>query len=50
MLKKGGFYFPSLVVETKINFEKQFLEFKPEAIIYDHSLPQFNFYGGPENF
>lgn len=42
MLKKEGFSFSSLAVETKKDFEKQLLEFKPDVVISDHSLPQFN--------
>lgn len=41
-LKKGGIDFISMVVDTKPEFENALNEFKPEVIICDHSLPQFN--------
>jgi PAS domain S-box-containing protein len=41
-LSKGGLDFVSLVVDKKNEFENALTEFKPEVIICDHSLPQFN--------
>jgi PAS domain S-box-containing protein len=41
-LSKGGIDFISHIVDKKTEFEHALLEFKPEVIICDHSLPQFN--------
>lgn len=41
-LKKGGINFTSLVVKKKDDFENALNEFKPDVILSDHSLPQFN--------
>src|SRR6185436_596398 len=41
-LRKGGFTFESFRVDDKEGFEKAFDEFKPDAVLSDHSLPQFN--------
>lgn len=41
-LEKGGIDFVSLAVDKKTEFENALLEFQPEVIICDHSLPQFN--------
>jgi PAS domain S-box-containing protein len=41
-LRKGGIDFVSLIVDKETEFQNALLEFKPEVIICDHSLPQFN--------
>lgn len=42
LLKKEGISFVWKIVETKEDYERQLLEFRPELVISDHSLPQFN--------
>jgi signal transduction histidine kinase len=41
-LRKGGIVFDSKRVDDRPNFEKALKDFKPDAILSDHSLPQFN--------
>ncbi len=41
-LEKGGINFVSERVETKEQFKKALSEFKPDLVISDYSLPQFN--------
>jgi signal transduction histidine kinase len=41
-LRKAGIAFESLRVDDKESFEKALMEFKPDAILSDHALPQFN--------
>jgi signal transduction histidine kinase len=41
-LRKGGITFECIRVDDKASFEKALIEFKPDAILSDHSLPQFN--------
>src|SRR5687768_12594448 len=41
-LVKGGISFTSAVVKRKEEYEKALHEFKPDVILSDHSLPQFN--------
>src|SRR5918993_947656 len=41
-LKNGGIDFTSLVVDTKKDFLSGILYFKPDIVISDHSMPQFN--------
>ena len=41
-LKKGGITFISLIVRKKNEFVNALREFKPDVILSDHSLPQFN--------
>lgn len=41
-LRKGGIIFDSRRVDNKEGFEKALEEFKPDAILSDHALPQFN--------
>jgi signal transduction histidine kinase len=41
-LRKGGIVFESRRVDDRENFEKALDEFKPDVILSDHSLPQFN--------
>ncbi|TXE06605.1 PAS domain S-box protein [Gelidibacter salicanalis] len=41
-LKKGHFRFESLVVANKIAFERALIEFEPDLIIADHTLPSFD--------
>jgi two-component system response regulator len=41
-LKQGGILFTSSVVDTKEDFERSLYEMKPDVILSDHSLPQFN--------
>lgn len=41
-LKKGNIQFEKIVVDNKFDFEKAFLEFNPDIILSDHSLPAFN--------
>jgi signal transduction histidine kinase len=41
-LRKGGITFECIRVDDKSSFEKALIEFKPDAILSDHSLPQFN--------
>jgi two-component system response regulator len=41
-LKQGGMSFISTVVNTKDDFERSLAEIKPDIILADHSLPQFN--------
>ena len=41
-LKNGGIQFTSLVVDTRIDFINGIRDFKPDIIISDHSMPQFN--------
>ena len=41
-LKRGGIDFVSSVVNGKDEYEKALIEFRPDVILSDHSLPQFN--------
>ncbi|MES2893494.1 MAG: PAS domain S-box protein [Bacteroidota bacterium] len=41
-LRNGGINFTSLVVDTKKDFLSGILYFKPDIVISDHSMPQFN--------
>src|SRR5665647_569120 len=41
-LKQGGIKFTSLVVDTKAGFINGIRDFKPDLILSDHSMPQFN--------
>lgn len=41
-LKKGNIDFISRVVETRTDFKKELNDFKPDVILSDHSMPQFN--------
>lgn len=41
-LKRGGIDFTSTVVKKKEEYEKALLDFRPDVILSDHSLPQFN--------
>ncbi len=41
-LKRGGIIFESVLVKEKEEFEKALKEFRPDIILSDHSLPQFN--------
>jgi signal transduction histidine kinase len=41
-LKKSGMDFTSHVVDTREEFIEGITQFKPEVILSDHSLPQFN--------
>jgi signal transduction histidine kinase len=41
-LRKGGFTFESMRVEDKARFEKALDDFKPDAILSDHAMPNFN--------
>lgn len=41
-LKKSGLIFVSKVIETKKDFEDAVLNYNPDVILSDHSLPQFN--------
>ncbi len=41
-LKKGGILFESEIVETKEGFVNGLVNFKPDVILADHSLPHFN--------
>ncbi|MEO6722315.1 MAG: PAS domain-containing protein [Ferruginibacter sp.] len=41
-LKSGGIAFTSLVVDTRDDFINGIQHFKPDIIISDHSMPQFN--------
>jgi CheY-like chemotaxis protein len=41
-LKRGGIHFTSVVVKKKEEYEKALEEFRPDIILSDHSLPQFN--------
>ncbi|MGC1241568.1 MAG: PAS domain S-box protein [Chryseosolibacter sp.] len=41
-LKKAGIDFSCRVVETRTEFEKALLEFPPDVVLSDHSMPQFN--------
>lgn len=41
-LKRGGIDFISRVVKTKRDYEDALVEFRPDIILSDHSLPQFN--------
>ncbi|MBI2271479.1 MAG: response regulator [Bacteroidetes bacterium] len=41
-LKREGIDFVVTVVSTKVGFEKELIEFIPDVILCDHSLPQFN--------
>lgn len=41
-LKRGGIAFTSVVVNRKHEFENALKSFKPDVILSDHSLPQFN--------
>jgi signal transduction histidine kinase len=42
MLNKGGIVHESLQVDSREEFIKGVQEFKPDVILSDHSLPQFN--------
>ncbi len=41
-LRNGGIQFIPIVVDTKEDFLREIGEFKPDIIISDHSMPQFN--------
>ena len=41
-LRNGGIQFTPLVVDTKEDFLQGIDRFKPDIIISDHSMPQFN--------
>lgn len=41
-LKRGGIAFTSVIVNKKLEFEEALKSFKPDIILSDHSLPQFN--------
>ena len=41
-LKQGGLVFVSRRVETGSDFERQIMEFRPELILADYRLPQFD--------
>lgn len=41
-LKREGIDFVVTIVSTKAGFEKELIEFIPDVILCDHSLPQFN--------
>jgi CheY-like chemotaxis protein len=41
-LKKSGFNFTSLIVDTRENFELALKNFRPDIIISDYSLPAFD--------
>jgi CheY-like chemotaxis protein len=41
-LKRGGIIFTSIVVKKKEEYENALNMFRPEIILSDHSLPQFN--------
>ena len=42
MLRKGGLQFESIRVDDRMEFEKALDDFKPDVILSDHALPQFN--------
>ena len=42
LLKKEEISFVWEIVETKEDYERQLLQFRPELVISDHSLPQFS--------
>jgi CheY-like chemotaxis protein len=42
VLRKAGMTFDSLSVNTRDEFNQARLEFKPDVILSDHGLPQFN--------
>jgi DNA-binding response OmpR family regulator len=42
VLRKDGFVFESFSVDIREEFNKAILEFKPDVILSDHGLPQFN--------
>ena len=41
-LKKGNLNFEKLVVANRSDFQKALIEFQPQLILSDHSLPSFN--------
>ncbi len=41
-LTRGGIHFTSTVVRKKDEYERALNEFRPQVILSDHSLPQFN--------
>lgn len=41
-LQRGGIEFIATVVQKKAEYEKALEEFRPDVILCDHSLPQFN--------
>jgi two-component system response regulator len=41
-LKKGGLNFSSVVVKRKEEFIRALSDFRPDVVLSDHSLPQFN--------
>ena len=41
-LKRGGIEFSAKVVKTRVDYQSAIREFKPDIILSDHSLPQFN--------
>jgi signal transduction histidine kinase len=41
-LRKGGIEFEAVRVDDRVEFEKALENFKPDAILSDHALPQFN--------
>ncbi|MCW3090236.1 MAG: AraC family transcriptional regulator [Ferruginibacter sp.] len=41
-LKKGGIQFTPMIVDTKKDFTSAIIHFKPDVILSDHSMPQFN--------
>lgn len=42
VLQKAGFVFDSIVVDTREEFNQAIIEFKPDVVLSDHGLPQFN--------
>ena len=42
VLRKAGLAFDSLSVNTRAEFDQARLEFKPDVILSDNGLPQFN--------
>lgn len=42
VLQKAEFLFESFVVDTREEFNQAIVEFKPDVVLSDHGLPQFN--------
>lgn len=42
LLNKAGFSFESMAVDTREEFMQAIQEFRPDVVLSDHGLPQFN--------
>jgi CheY-like chemotaxis protein len=42
LLQKAGFSFEALSVDTREEFSQAIVDFRPDVVLSDHGLPQFN--------